>query len=98
MGHPSVLEELSPISLGVARIWPIRDADGMPELPDIPLECAGATRSGAAARTRADCQSVLLRSAAPPVSSLDGRVLRELRRVGKRIAFGVEEICGSSCT
>jgi formamidopyrimidine-DNA glycosylase len=32
----------------------------------------------------------LLRSAAPPVASVEGRVVRELRRIGKRIAFGVE--------
>src|SRR6202035_5651533 len=32
----------------------------------------------------------LLRTARPPVSSVEGRVVRELRRVGKRIAIGVE--------
>src|SRR6516225_2815924 len=32
----------------------------------------------------------LLRTADPPLSSADGRIVRELRRVGKRIAVGVE--------
>jgi formamidopyrimidine-DNA glycosylase len=32
----------------------------------------------------------LLRTAQPPLASADGRVVRELRRVGKRIAIGLE--------
>jgi formamidopyrimidine-DNA glycosylase len=32
----------------------------------------------------------LLRTAQPPVTSAEGRAVRELRRVGKRIAFGLE--------
>jgi formamidopyrimidine-DNA glycosylase len=32
----------------------------------------------------------LLRTAQPPVASVEGRVVRELRRIGKRIAIGVE--------
>jgi formamidopyrimidine-DNA glycosylase len=32
----------------------------------------------------------LLRTIEPPVASVEGRVVRELRRVGKRIAFGLE--------
>src|SRR5215470_6874793 len=32
----------------------------------------------------------LLRTAQPPISALEGRIVRELRRVGKRIAIGVE--------
>jgi formamidopyrimidine-DNA glycosylase len=32
----------------------------------------------------------LLRTAQPPISSLEGRIVRELRRIGKRIAIGVE--------
>jgi formamidopyrimidine-DNA glycosylase len=32
----------------------------------------------------------LLRSAAPPVTALEGRTTRDVRRVGKRIAIGVE--------
>ncbi len=32
----------------------------------------------------------LLRTAQPPVTTVEGRVVRELRRIGKRIAIGVE--------
>ena len=32
----------------------------------------------------------LLRTAQPPLSDVEGRVVRELRRIGKRIAIGVE--------
>ncbi|HEX3467400.1 MAG TPA: DNA-formamidopyrimidine glycosylase family protein [Candidatus Elarobacter sp.] len=32
----------------------------------------------------------LLRTADPPIASVDGRVVRELRRVGKRIAIGLD--------
>ena len=32
----------------------------------------------------------LLRTAQPPITSVEGRIVRELRRVGKRIAIGVE--------
>jgi formamidopyrimidine-DNA glycosylase len=64
----------------------------MPELPDIsayltaleplivgqPLE-------------RVRLQSAfLLRTAQPPLSDVEGRIVRELRRIGKRIAIGVE--------
>jgi formamidopyrimidine-DNA glycosylase len=33
----------------------------------------------------------LLRTAQPPVTNVEGRVVRELRRIGKRIAMGVED-------
>ena len=60
----------------------------MPELPDI-----------AALEPRIVAQPIerlrlaspfLLRTAQPPVTDVDGRVVRELRRIGKRIAIGVE--------
>ena len=64
----------------------------MPELPDItayltaleprilgqPLEHVRLT------------SAFLLRTAQPPISSVEGRVVRELRRIGKRIAIGVD--------
>jgi formamidopyrimidine-DNA glycosylase len=64
----------------------------VPELPDIAAYLS-------ALETRVVGQTLehvriaspfLLRSAHPPVTSLEGRVVRELRRIGKRIAFGVE--------
>jgi formamidopyrimidine-DNA glycosylase len=64
----------------------------MPELPDVEGYIAalrprvtGATLERV--RIRA---TFLLRSVDPPVSAVEGRVVRELRRVGKRIAFGFE--------
>ena len=64
----------------------------MPELPDIsayitaleprilgqPLERVRIT------------SPFLLRTAEPPIAEAEGKVVRELRRIGKRIAFGVE--------
>ena len=64
----------------------------MPELPDI------ATYIGAL-EPRIVGQPIeqvrlaspfLLRTAQPPIASVYGRVVRELRRIGKRIAIGVE--------
>ena len=64
----------------------------MPELPDISayLSALEPRVVGQRLERVRIASPFLLRSAAPPVSSLDGRVMRELRRVGKRIAFGVE--------
>jgi formamidopyrimidine-DNA glycosylase len=64
----------------------------VPELPDIAayltaLEPRVVGRSLERVRI---ASPFLLRSAAPPVASVEGRVVRELRRIGKRIAFGVE--------
>lgn len=64
----------------------------MPELPDI-------TAYIAALETRILGQELehvritsafLLRTAQPPVSAVEGKIVRELRRIGKRIAIGVE--------
>jgi formamidopyrimidine-DNA glycosylase len=64
----------------------------MPELPDISAYIS-------ALEPRIVAQPIegvrlaspfLLRTAQPPVTSVNGRVVRELRRIGKRIAIGVE--------
>jgi formamidopyrimidine-DNA glycosylase len=64
----------------------------MPELPDISayLTALEPRVVGQTLEHVRIASPFLLRSAQPPVSSLEGRVVRELRRVGKRIAFGVE--------
>jgi len=64
----------------------------MPELPDISayLTALEPRVIGKRLEHVRIAGPFLLRSAQPPVSSLEGRVVRELRRVGKRIAFGVE--------
>jgi formamidopyrimidine-DNA glycosylase len=64
----------------------------MPELPDISayLSALEPRVVGQRLERVRIASPFLLRSAQPPVSSLEGRVVRKLRRVGKRIAFGVE--------
>ncbi len=64
----------------------------MPELPDI-LAYLDALESRIVGQTleRVRVASVsLLRTVDPPLSAVDGRVVRELRRVGKRIAIGLD--------
>src|SRR5512146_634282 len=64
----------------------------MPELPDIAAYIS-------ALKPRIVGQSIekirlaspfLLRTAQPPLSDVEGRTVRELRRLGKRIAIGIE--------
>ncbi len=67
----------------------------MPELPDITayigaLEPRILGRALEGVRLRAGGSAFFLRTADPPLSSADGRIVREIRRVGKRIALGLE--------
>jgi formamidopyrimidine-DNA glycosylase len=64
----------------------------MPELPDIEAYLGALqTRVVGERLTRIRIASpFLLRSVEPPLSSVEGQMVRELRRVGKRIAFGFE--------
>jgi formamidopyrimidine-DNA glycosylase len=64
----------------------------MPELPDIAAYISALEpRIVAQPIERVRLASpFLLRTAQPPISDVEGRVVRELRRVGKRIAIGVE--------
>lgn len=64
----------------------------MPELPDISAylhalepRIVGQTLEGVRLNS-----AFLLRTAQPPLGSAEGRRVRELRRVGKRIAFGLD--------
>jgi formamidopyrimidine-DNA glycosylase len=64
----------------------------MPELPDI-VNYIAALESPILGQqlTRVRIASTfLLRSTQPPIKEVEGRVVRELRRIGKRIAIGVE--------
>ena len=64
----------------------------MPELPDIAAYIAALeprTIGNTAQRLRV-ASPFVLRSADPPVAALEGKAVRELRRVGKRIAIGFE--------
>lgn len=64
----------------------------MPELPDIAayIYALEPRIIGHTIRRVRVGSPFVVRTADPPVSSLDGRVVRELRRIGKRIAIGVD--------
>lgn len=64
----------------------------MPELPDIAayLDALEMRIVGQPVERVRLASPFLLRSVQPPVASVEGRAVRELRRIGKRIAIGVE--------
>jgi formamidopyrimidine-DNA glycosylase len=64
----------------------------MPELPDIAayLTALEARIIGQPVLQVRLASPFLLRTAQPPLASVEGRVVRELRRIGKRIGIGVE--------
>ena len=64
----------------------------MPELPDISAYITALEeRIVGQTLERVRLGSVfVLRTADPPIASIDGKVVRELRRIGKRIAIGVD--------
>jgi formamidopyrimidine-DNA glycosylase len=64
----------------------------MPELPDITayISALEARVLGQRLEHVRIASAFLLRTAVPPVSATEGKTVRELRRVGKRIAIGVE--------
>jgi formamidopyrimidine-DNA glycosylase len=64
----------------------------MPELPDISayLSALEARVLGNSLEQVRIASAFLLRTAQPPISSVEGQTVRELRRIGKRIAFGFD--------
>lgn len=65
----------------------------MPELPDIVvyLEALEKRISGSTLQRVRIASPFLLRTAVPPLSSVEGKKIIKLRRLGKRICFGLEE-------
>jgi formamidopyrimidine-DNA glycosylase len=64
----------------------------MPELPDIVTYIAALESriiDQRLIRVRV-ASTFLLRSAQPPIREVEGRIVRELRRIGKRIAIGMQ--------
>src|ERR1700740_2408397 len=64
----------------------------MPELPDMvtyPKELEPRILGERLSRVRI-ASTFLLRTAEPPIREVEGRVVRDLKRIGKRIAIGVE--------
>ena len=64
----------------------------MPELPDIAAYISALEPRvvGQPLERVRLASAFVLRTAHPPLASVEGRVVRELRRIGKRIAIGVE--------
>ena len=64
----------------------------MPELPDIAAYISALEpRIVGQSIERVRLANVfLLRTVQPPITDVEGRVVRELRRIGKRIAIGVD--------
>jgi formamidopyrimidine-DNA glycosylase len=64
----------------------------MPELPDISAYISALKPRivGKPIEKIRLASAFLLRTAQPPISSLEGRTVRELRRIGKRIVIGVD--------
>ncbi|HYP14981.1 MAG TPA: DNA-formamidopyrimidine glycosylase family protein [Bryobacteraceae bacterium] len=64
----------------------------MPELPDLAayLSALEPRVIGQPLERVRLMSAFVVRTAYPPVSDLEGRTLRELRRIGKRIAFGLD--------
>jgi formamidopyrimidine-DNA glycosylase len=67
-------------------------ADAMPELPDIAayISALEPRLVGKKLEQVRIASPFLLRTVQPPLASAEGRLVRELRRIGKRIAIGLE--------
>jgi formamidopyrimidine-DNA glycosylase len=65
----------------------------MPELPDVTVyvEAIASRVVGHKLQRTVIRGPFLLRSVAPPVSAVEGQIVRDVRRVGKRIAIGFED-------
>jgi formamidopyrimidine-DNA glycosylase len=65
---------------------------GMPELPDIAAYISALEQRivGQPSERVRLASAFLLRTVRPPLASVEGRTVRELRRIGKRIAIGLE--------
>lgn len=66
--------------------------ESMPELPDITAYLSALEKRilGRKLERVRISSFTLLRTAQPPLESVEGRAVRELRRIGKRIAIGLE--------
>jgi formamidopyrimidine-DNA glycosylase len=76
----------------LAALLQILNSLFVPELPDITiyLEALNSRILGQTLSRIRIASPFLLRTAVPPVSQCEGRKVLELRRIGKRIAFGFE--------
>jgi formamidopyrimidine-DNA glycosylase len=74
-------------------LQPATLSTAMPELPDIVvyIEALDQRILGETLERVKIASPFLLRTAAPPISSVEGRKVLELRRLGKRVCIGLEE-------
>jgi formamidopyrimidine-DNA glycosylase len=74
------------------RAWARGILRGMPELPDVAAYISALEPRiiGQPLKRVRLASAFLLRTVEPPIADSEGRVVRELRRIGKRIAIGVE--------
>src|SRR3990170_4450801 len=65
----------------------------MPELPDLPVyvECIEAKAGGRKLERARIANPFVVRSVDPPIHEIEGKTVRELRRIGKRIAIGLDD-------
>ena len=65
----------------------------MPELPDIEAYIYALTQRIAGRRIERVriASPFIVRTAEPPIASVEGKTVREIRRIGKRIAIGVDD-------
>jgi formamidopyrimidine-DNA glycosylase len=65
----------------------------MPELPDVVvyIECLERRVSGQRLERVRIASPFVLRSAEPPIGEAEGKTVREIRRLGKRIVFALED-------
>ena len=70
----------------------LKQKSSMPELPDIAAYITALEPRivGQPIERVRLASAFLLRTVEPPIADVEGRVVRELRRIGKRIAIGVE--------
>src|SRR6266851_10355872 len=71
---------------------PVSKTPGVPELPDVAAYISALEDRilGQPLEHVRIANVFLLRTAEPPISSVEGRTVRELRRIGKRIAIGLD--------
>jgi len=76
----------------LARGRPVSNTVAVPELPDVATYISALEDRIVGQRLEhvRIANVFLLRTAQPPISSVEGRAVRELRRIGKRIAIGLD--------
>ena len=90
--RPQVFFGFRAVSAVVGLSWH-RTRNQMPELPDIIvyLEALEKRILGQRLERVRIASPFLLRTATPPLSSVEGKTVRHLRRLGKRICIGLED-------